>query len=137
MLAMSTVIARLEAETDGIAVHGAASLAGARDDHRRDALYVYPLSEDAGENLQEHGALQRHRLRIGVLVAVTNRRDRGGAGALNETETWREAVRTALVGWTPPAGARPIAFARGAAIGLTDQTLLWQDEFEATYWRPA
>ena len=100
-------------------------------------LYVYPLSEQGGENLEPHGALQRHRLRIGVLIAVTNRRDRGGAGALNETETWREAVRTALVGWTPPAGARPIAFARGAAIGLTDQTLLWQDEFEATYWRPA
>lgn len=120
MLAMSTVIARLEAETDGIAVHGAASLPGARDDRRRDAIYVYPLSEDAAANLEPHGALQRHRLRIGVLIAVTNRRDPRGAGALDETETWREAVRTALVGWTPTGGDRPIAFARGAAIGLTD-----------------
>ena len=135
MLPVADWVARLAAEVAGITVHGAAELAAARGEHRRDTLYVFPLEERADANVAESAVVQREHMRIAVLLALTNRRDGRGEAGLDEIERWRAPVKAALIGWRPAGADRPVAFRRGALAGIGDGVVLWQDEFETSYWR--
>ena len=137
MLVLATWVERLGAHVD-VPVQGAAELAAARGDHRRDTAYVYPLRETAERSLvQRGGAVQRHTHRVGVLSVVTNRRDPRGEAGLEEIELRRAAVRAALVGWCPEGAAESVAYSAGALVGVADGVLLWQDEFEVPTWETA
>lgn len=134
MLTLATWVERLRATVD-VSVQGAAALAAARGDHRRDTAYVYPLREAAERSLvQRGGAVQRHTHRVAVLSVVTNRRDPRGEEGLEEIERRRAAVRAALVGWRPGGAAESVQYSGGNLIGVGDGVLLWQDEFEAVTW---
>ena len=135
MLPIGDWVERLKDAVEGLTVHGAADLAAARADHKRDALYVYPIAEDGGSNVAERGAMQRHTVRNAVLVALTNRRERRGESGLTELEQRREQIKEALAGWKPANADRPIRFVRGDLVGFTDGVLLWQDQFETSFWR--
>lgn len=135
MLPIADWVERLNTEVEDITVHGAADLAAARADHKRDALYVYPVTEDAGANIADRGARQRHTVRNAVLIALTNRRERRGESGLTELEQRRAAVMAALAGWKPTNADRAVRFVRGDLVGFADGVLLWQDQYETGYWR--
>ena len=127
-------IARLEGALGDLTVHGAADLASARDDHKRDAAYVYPLADTAAESVSPTSLLQLRSTRYGVLLALTNRRDRRGESGLEEIERRRNQVESALAGWLPAGAERAVTFRRGALVGIGDGVLLWQDEYEVSWW---
>lgn len=135
MLPIAHWVERLKGQVEGLSIRGAADLAAARDDHKRDALYVYPIAEDAGANVADRGAMQRHTVRNAVLIALTNRREQRGESGLTEIERRREEVKSALAGWRPEGADRAVRFVRGDLVGFVDGSLLWQDQYETSHWR--
>lgn len=119
---------------DVVDVREAADLAAAQADQRRDTIYVMYNAEQAGENLLSHGVQQPLTTTMAVVIAVTNCRDRRGAGGMTELETLRKRVREALLGWTPPAQAGPVTYQRGRLLQLVEATVWWIDEFTTGGW---
>ena len=115
-------------------VKEAADLAAAQADQRRDTIYVMYNAEQGGENLLSQGVQQPLTTTMAVVIAVTNRRDRRGAGGMTELETLRKQVRGALLGWTPPAQAGPVTYQRGRLLQLVEATVWWIDEFTTGGW---
>ena len=72
-------------------------------------------------------------LRVGIIICVTNRRDRRGEQGLLEIERRRLELRTALLGWLPEGAVGQVTFARGQFLFFGDRTIWWQDEFEAPF----
>ena len=131
MIRLADFMRRLEAET-GLEVKGSADLAAAQAEHRRDTAYVMLLGETTADSA---GALPPVRqvvtLRLGVVLAIRNSRDRRGEDALTELEAARVAVRNALLGWQPADAetAGGMTFLRGQVAEFTEKTVWWQDEF--------
>ena len=127
-------IARLKAELAGLQVdvRGAAALAAARSDHRRDAVYVAPLSDTAAPSRVIGAMRQTVAARMGIVIAVDNSRDPRGEQAVSELERIREAVRDALLGWRGADGAwTPAEYRGGRLLRFEERTIWWQDEYEA------
>jgi hypothetical protein len=71
---------------------------------------------------------------FGVVLAVSNYRDRRGEQLQPELVTLLGQVRSALIGWQPPApGVGPIAWRGGAVMDYDDATLLWVEAYECTH----
>ncbi len=115
-------------------VKEAADLAAAEADQRRDTIYVMYNAEQGGENLLSQGVQQSLTTTMSVVMAVTNYRDRRGAGGMTELETLRKQVRGALLGWNPPAQAGPVTYQRGRLLQLVEGTVWWIDDFTTTGW---
>ena len=119
---------------DVVDVREAADLAAAQADQRRDTIYVMYNAEQAGENLLSQGVQQPLTTTMAVVIAVTNRRDRRGAGGLTELEILRKQVRDALLGWSPTPQDSPVTYQRGRLLQLVDATVWWIDEFTTGSW---
>jgi len=97
--------------------------------------YVVPLSEKAGPNLYETGAVQqRVEVRFGVVYLVRNMKDARGQKAHDMgLEVVRREGLDALVGWSPDVGIDVCTYAGGRLLNMKDQTVFWQDEFITSY----
>ncbi len=124
-------IERLRSNTD-LAVQGAADLAAAQAEHRRDTAYVLLADEQAASFTSINAIRQEVTVGVGVVLAVRNQRDRLGAAATSELETARDQVRAALLGWTPPGAATPTEYRRGRLLSFVSATIWWQDEYQVT-----
>ena len=117
-----------------VEVREAADLAAAQADQRRDTIYVMYNAEQGGENLLSQDVQQPLTTTMAVVIAVTNRRDRRGAGGLTELEILRKQVRKALLGWCPPLQDGPVTYGRGRLLQLVEATVWWIDEFTTGGW---
>ena len=126
-------IERIEAHRGELAidVRGAAGLAAAQEEHRRDAIYVVPLSDSARPSEVVGRTRQVAASRIAVIVAVTNARDPRGTEAATELERVRDMIRRALLGWKGDGAWTPAAFRAGRLLRFAGNTIWWQDEYEA------
>ncbi|SRR5258708_3811730 len=128
------IITRLKLQPAFKRVGGAIDLPTAQADLKNlvPAVYVIPLRESAGQNLVDTNLTLRQavRLRMAVMVAVSNVRDVRGEAAQGDLEPVRAALRSALLGWTPdPAVCDPFEFDSGRLVSLSNATLWWLDIF--------
>lgn len=119
---------RLAERIDDIDVQGALALSAAQAAHQRDAIYVVPLGENANPDSLVNAVRQTVDVTIGIILAITNRRDRRGEAAEDEVTERRRQVRAAILGFEP-AGGDPLTYLRGRLLRLADQTVWWQDEY--------
>ena len=124
-------VQRLKEQTN-FDVKGAAELAAARQDQKRDGLYVILADDRAGENQLLNGVRQQRTIGVSVVLAIRNRRDRRGEAALTEIEAARGQVMQALIGWQPSTETGPVIYRSGRLVALAETTVWWQDEFEVT-----
>ena len=116
-------------ERTGYTVHGAAGLAEAQSDLRRDTAYVMYVAEDPDQR-RETVPDQLHRFGVAVVLGIATARDGRGEAAIDEMEERRRPVLRALLGWSPPGASGRVSFRRGRLLALRRGTLWWQDEFE-------
>lgn len=127
------IIERLQGANLSLDIKGAADLASAKSDQLRDTVFVIPLDEAAAANTLINGVRQLVTLGVGVVFALSNRRDRRGQGATDEIHSRREQIRQALLGWQPDDAADVISYRRGRLLDIQDATVWWQDEYETQY----
>ena len=130
---LGLVIGRIRAQLPGLKGSGGsadleAAMAGVL---AVPAAFVIPLGESAERSATTLVTRQRITHNVGVVLAVSNRRDAAGAAALSELAPLRLALRAALVGWAPDAAeGEPLQFERGRLLRLAgDGRLWWMDEF--------
>ena len=134
MIRLEQYKSRLAGETE-LVIKGAAELDAAQADHRKDTAYIILLGESAagdttaGHNEPVRMVRQMTTLRLGVILAIRNQRDRRGDGALTELEAARQSVLRALLGWQPDDAAGATMFVRGQVAEFAEKTVWWQDEF--------
>ena len=121
---------RAHPRTAAMDVHGAATLAAAEGEQRREGLFVFPVSERAEESEAIGRAVQRRATRVGVMLAATAQRDRRGRAGMDRTDAMAAAVQAALVGWQPSAEHSPMIYRSGDVVQFTRSTLWWGMEFE-------
>ncbi len=127
---LDQVIERLKQADPGIDVKGAADLAGAQSDRVRDATFVFRSDEQASPNALINGARQLVTVGIGVVFALSNRRDSRGQAAANKIDRVRELTREALLGWEPDDADAMITYRRGRLLDFQDGVIWWQDDYE-------
>ncbi|MCC6195715.1 MAG: hypothetical protein IT518_14725 [Burkholderiales bacterium] len=94
------------------------------------AAFVIPLAETTLANPFGNQVVQQQfTARLGVVIAVQNKRDPLGGQATADRDALREAVFAKLLGWPPAPGFGGFEWAGGALLDLTDQVLFWQDDF--------
>lgn len=137
---LSLIIERLQAELTGLRRVGAsadldAAMAGLV---ATPTAFVVPLAESAESDGLLSSVDQRITQNFSVIHVLNNRRDAGGAAALHDLHAFRQALRTALVGWVPDAtNGEPVLYTGGRLLRLDgDGQLWWGDEFQLTsYYR--
>ena len=120
---------RLAAGMD-IDVKGAADLAVAQEDLQRDTLYVILTREDAGENTLESAVRQRRTLHVGIVLGLTNARDRRGEAARREIELRNNDIIRTLLGWEPASAESPLYYQGGRLLSITRGVNWWQSDFQ-------
>lgn len=128
----AVVVARLKGELGGFnTIGGAADLDAAIERlPNTPAAFVLPLAEQGGKPqlLGQHS--QRISKAFGVVLVVSNLQDATGAASTSELEVKRQAVLTALAGWSPnPPSSGPVAFTGGRLLRFDQGRLWWVDEF--------
>ena len=94
------------------------------------AAFVLPLAESPQPSpFMDQLVQQVVAQRVGVILAVQNKRDGTGGAANQDLAAVRKAVRDQLLGWAPSDESAGYEFAGGAMLDLDDQVLFWQDDF--------
>lgn len=137
---LEPIVARLQTTTAVFRrVGGAADLAAIESGPPlAPACYVMPLAEEALEDIPLLGGFaQALGVVFGVVVLCANRRDARGEAVCADLRPLRQALRAALLGWSPePDVGEPVHFAGGRLLRFDDGLLWWIDEFRVkTYWR--
>jgi hypothetical protein len=128
------VQARLKAQVTALReVEGAAeyaALEGLRDFVAPCAYVLIGSESGSGAAGRVVGAAAE----FGVVLAVSNYRDRRGEQLQPELLTLLGLVRAALIGWQPDVpGVKPVAWRGGAVMDFDDATLLWMEAYECTH----
>ncbi|MDQ7002658.1 MAG: hypothetical protein Q9N02_08260 [Ghiorsea sp.] len=140
MLDMDVIIARLKSKANLLhSIQGSASLEyvlkhGART---TPAAFVIPLAESPGDNqLATLAVRQQVRASFAVTVCVKDFSDATGASALKQGLTpIRQQVLAALVGFSPLAQSDAITHSKGTLLQIKNGVLIWQDHFNAVFYR--
>jgi len=144
---IAAAIARLRAELlagqanpDGPfrSVEGALELEALTDrpPARSPALYVLPLSEQAGDNTRATAVSQRLAIVFGVVIVLRRHGDAGGAAKLDELSPLRQAVRGTLLGWAPDQAHDVVTFHSGRLADMGNGAVWWLDAWQtATHYR--
>ena len=132
MTLMDKIAGRLANELTLIkSVKGAADLGSAKAASLRDTAFVLLIDEAAAGDSPLYGAVrQQITTGIGVVLAMTNRRDARGQAGMGEIERVRSEVCAALLGWPPTEDSSGLLYRRGRLLEINDATLWWQDEYE-------
>ncbi|MBZ9610806.1 MULTISPECIES: phage tail terminator protein [Rheinheimera] len=116
-------------------VEGAADYAAVRSlsDFRTPSAYVV-LAEERGSQDKTARDVQQATAVFGVITAVRNYRSGNGEQQLDDARTLVKAARAALVGWGPQSREFfACAWVQGDVMDYDENTLLWIDVFETTY----
>lgn len=95
--------------------------------------WVIPVAEDSGNNQLLTAISQRTVERVGIVIAVSNKRDARGLAAHNALRTIRRAIKGRLLGWPPAPDEDEVIFSRGRLVSYTNQVLWWQDEYLSAF----
>ncbi|MDP1696498.1 MAG: hypothetical protein Q8L45_01715 [Xanthomonadaceae bacterium] len=136
---ITPVIDRLRASVPTLRqVAGAAELDAAMNSVNAStvpAAYVLPALESAGETRgSSQRLIQIVSVTVAVVIAVRNyRRADLGSAAGADLGGVVAAVRSAVLGWTPPGGEKPFDFKAGRLERRQDAALWWQDLYRTQY----
>lgn len=98
------------------------------------AAYVLPIAERATPSEWEGRHRQRVEARFGVEIMVNHVAQAASGGpAQDGLEDARDAIRNALVGWSPAVGFEPIDYAGGRLVAFQAGRAIWRDEFTTAY----
>jgi hypothetical protein len=94
------------------------------------AAYVFPLAESGLANEVYGGHRQRVNASFAVEIMVKSAASAASGGPAQEAlEDIRDAVGTALRGWTPDTNTAPFDFKAGKLIGFDAGLAIWRDEY--------
>ena len=132
------VIARIQAQVPDFdsRVEGAGELAvltrGGHVPNRTPAAFVIPLGLSAQPPKDATGVHHQPTAEtIGVVIVVTVANDARGAKAMPKVETLRDAVISALAGWTPASSTfAPFELTRARLMSLNNGTITYQVDFK-------
>ena len=127
---IGAVATRLTANVPALrTVRGVGSLAAltpGADRASAPAAYVHLVGDRAGGNQLVRGVSQRLTRRVGVLLSLTATAEERGSELADPLEELVDAVRTALVGWSPAADASPLTLESGTLQSLASGSLWWR-----------
>lgn len=87
--------------------------------------FVYTMEESSGENQTINGISQEASKTFAVMYACQN-----AAGESEHLEDLRDAVKAALLGWTPDEdNISPISYERGKILDTSKRVIWWIDYF--------
>jgi hypothetical protein len=90
------------------------------------ACFVLPIGEEAAQNTGDNYVNQKLTTDWGLFIVCP----------VTELDTVRQAIRTALLGWTPAGPYDHTVFVRGEIQDLKGQYLWWRDVYRtSTYIR--
>ena len=94
-------------------------------------VYVMPLADQPDDPFLASATDQFVRRTFSAVICVSNRADATGGTADTELQGKRQAVRAALLGWTPEADpGDPISYRGGRLLRFEDGRLWWADEYQ-------
>ncbi len=132
---VTALTARLSGQSTALGLTSVrASLDGLPDRIGLPLAAVLPLRETAAEPVSRRAGVARVTTRIGVLIAVPVRNDRGGAKARLTLTPILQGLRAALAGWCPPGAAEALIWREGRLMDLQATHALWQDSWDAVWW---
>ncbi|MBX9702384.1 MAG: hypothetical protein K2X74_23300 [Acetobacteraceae bacterium] len=106
------------------------------------AAYVLPLGASPGPNGLVNATRQRVEETVAVVLVTSKLTDARGAAAASTIEDAWQAVRAALVGWTPGSGPgggapdpvwEPTLLGPAALLDFTDGVLAWRETYTSAY----
>lgn len=120
---LGPIIVRLRAQVGAFStrVGGAAELAVAEDNKELAVphAFVYRLADQAEESQEVGSRTQAMVETFGVLVCVSNTADLRGAGADDTLDDIRDALISALKGWSPEGAHQEFDYAGFETVDLT------------------
>lgn len=100
------------------------------------ALYVLPLSEQAGDNNRATAVSQRVAIVFGTVIVLRRHGDAAGAAKLDEIQPLRLALRDALLGWAPDQHHDVVTFHSGRLADMGNGAVWWLDAWQtSTHYR--
>lgn len=103
---------------------------------RSPSAFVIAAEESPGDISMRHAGGSTHaEVYFGIAIAVTNFGDIRGGKTTGEARQTIGGIRSALLGWTPPAlpGARPVEWRGGMVLEYSQSILLWADKFKTQH----
>lgn len=146
---MAAIEARLRDQVPALrTIGGAGDLAaleksGLPPREKLPAAYVQPMEDEGGPNRMATGVIRQDiTRRVAIVLLTTDARDARGELAAEGLEPLYLAVRTALVGWTPPVPAppasgvrlldpQPMEFRTGSMMEIKAGNLWWGEEYSS------
>jgi hypothetical protein len=129
---LAPFIARLKTATGSTfkLVGGAADFDAASDAlAAAPAAFVIEQANGAGPNLTVGVVTQQVSVQVGIVIAVRMVKDSRGQADQSSLEAARQAVRAALLGWSPEPGSDACSYAGGQLLEFTPGLLWWQDAY--------
>ena len=132
------IVRRIEAAVPELhGVGGAADYAAVKDlrGFRTPSAYViFSDEENTGKIPTSIGVTtQEARVQFGVVLALRNYGERRGEPMFEQARKLIGAVRTALIGHKPDAGARVVGWMAGAVLDYDASVLLFADRYQLYY----
>lgn len=117
-------------QVEGAAQYAAITRLG---EFRADSAYVLLVKERSDDEPPKAGR-QRALVTFGVVIAVTNYRDRAGGESIEDISPLIGHVRAALMGWQPPiSGGRPCQWLQGEVLDYDASILLWAETYRTQH----
>jgi len=111
-------------------VAGAADMANIMSGRLTDmGCYIFQERITAAENHMIGTTMQQLTLSFAVLLVVRNVKDARGADAADASYTLQARIQSALLGWSPEAGADVLAYSGGALVSFANGFFIWKDTF--------
>lgn len=99
--------------------------------------FVLTLDESAGENELVNMVMQRVTVTLGVVLAISNGAhplNLGAGGNPNRLQEFKDAVKSALLGWTPDPSCDNLTYKGGKLAQVHNRILWWQESFETSFY---
>lgn len=93
-------------------------------------IYVFQVSDQAGNNSLINKVSQRDTEQYGVLFVVHNVKDARGADAADQCFALRAAALDALLGWTPDSSYEMLEKVSGKLISMVNGFYVWLDVYK-------
>lgn len=132
---LTPVLARLKSQLTGFRkIGGAADLEAIGSGVvPAPAVFLLPGKEVASDIDIAGDTIQRVLARFSLVLAISNKGDAQGGGALGELEPFRDQIKAALLGWSPASGFDAVTFCSGDLLPFGNATLWWLEEFKTAY----
>lgn len=131
---LAPIVSRLEAETAGFKLLGRIGGLAALEGKSRPALpagFVVPIRDLARQGAERSVGATRQTIDVifGVAIVTLNRADQAGGAAADDIDELKDAVTTALVGWSHPEATSVVIYRGGRLLPSPVNQARWLSEF--------